>query len=222
MLDDILTNDISLNLEIKSKILLSNITGKWYIDEIPTSTSSIDKPILAELYFKYALNLDKSGDIQQAVRYYKKCVETSQDRHINAYLSSSLTNLASIYDEEGRTDMAIKYLQESVRLDELSKNYNGIYVSSMKLAEINVNRNPEKALEYIKKAKDCATELNDSFYTASADIALGDFYHKRKDYKQALIYYNNAHKLAKENFTKDNIEKIETRIADIKKVYNET
>ena len=222
MLDDILTNDISLNLEIKSKILLSNITGKWYIDEIPTSTSSIDKPILAELYFKYALNLDKSGDIQQAVRYYKKCVETSQDRHINAYLSSSLTNLASIYDEEGRTDMAVKYLQESVRLDELSKNYNGIYVSSMKLAEINVNRNPEKALEYIKKAKDCATELNDSFYTASADIALGDFYHKRKDYKQALIYYNNAHKLAKENFTKDNIEKIETRIADIKKVYNET
>jgi tetratricopeptide (TPR) repeat protein len=220
LLIDILSNTISLNLEIKSKLLLANITGQWYIDEIPKDTSSIDKPILAELYFKYALNLDKNGDIPQAIRYYKKCVETSQDRLVNAYLSSSLTNLASIYNEDGRSDMAIKYLQESVRLDELSKNYNGIYVSTMKLAEINANRDSNKALEYIKKSKVCAIELNDSFLIASADIAIGDYHNKHKDYKQALQHYNAALKLAKENFTKDNINKIEMRIADIKKVYN--
>ena len=178
LLNDILSNEISTNLEIKSKLLLSNITGKWYINEIPADTSSIDKPILAEMYFKYALELDKRGEIDQAVRYYKKCVETSQDRLVNAYLSSSLTNLASIYDEEGKSDMAIKYLQESVRLDELSQNYNGIYVSTMKLAEININKYPDKALEYLKKAKACAVELNDSFYIASIDIALGDYYQK--------------------------------------------
>ena len=221
LLNDILSNEISTNLEIKSKLLLSNITGKWYINEIPADTSSIDKPILAEMYFKYALELDKRGEIDQAVRYYKKCVETSQDRLVNAYLSSSLTNLASIYDEEGKSDMAIKYLQESVRLDELSQNYNGIYVSTMKLAEININKYPDKALEYLKKAKACAVELNDSFYIASIDIALGDYYQKRKDYKQALAHYKDAQKLAKENFTRENTEKIEIRIADIKKVYNE-
>ncbi len=221
LLNEILSDNISLNLEIKSKLLLSNITGKWYINELPTETNSIDKPILAEMYFKYALNLDKIGNIDQAVRYYKKCVETSQDRLTNAYLSSALTNLASIYDEDGRSEMAVKYLQESVRLDELSKNYNGIYVSTMKLAEINSNKSPQKALEYLKKAKACAIELNDSFYKASADIALGDFYHKRKEYKQALSHYNDAYKLAKENFTQENINKIEIRIADIKRIYNE-
>ena len=189
------------------------------IKELPKELSEIEKPVLAELYFKYALNSDKEGDIDTAVKYYRKCVETSQDRLVNAYLSSALSNLASIYDEDGKSDMAVKYLQESLRLDELSKNYNGIYTSAMKLAEINSSRNPEKALDNLMKAKQCAEELNETFYIASADVALGDFYYNRRDYKNALEFYNNA--IGFKDLSKDNIEKIEMRIEDIKKVYNE-
>lgn len=220
LLNEILESETTKNLEIKSRLLLSNITGIWQIKEIPSNLSEIEKPVLAELYFKYAMNLDQNGNIDMAVKYYKKCVETSQDREVNAYLSSSLSNLATIYDEEGKSDVAIKYLQESLRLDELSKNYNGIYISSMKLAEIHSFKLPQKAFEYYKKAKACALELNDTFYIASSDVALGDFYYKRKDYKNALEHYNSAYKLAEGNFTKDNIAKIEMRIEDIKKVYN--
>jgi len=220
-LKEIIEAEISLELQIKAKLLLSNITGDWYINEFPKDTGAVNKSVLAEMYYRYAAYCDKNENLDLAVRYYKKCVETSQDRLINLYLSSSLTNLASIYDEEGKTDMAIKYLQESLRLDELSKNYNGIYVSTMKLAEIHKNRNPEKALEYLKKAKTCGTELNDTYYTASADVAFGDFYYDKKDYAKALSHYNNAFILANGNFTKDNIEKIKTRIEDIKKVFNE-
>ena len=219
ILTEILSEPVSKNLEIKSKLLLSSVTGKWVIKELPKELSEIEKPVLAELYFKYALNSDKEGDIDNAVKYYRKCVETSQDRLVNAYLSSALSNLASIYDEDGKSDMAVKYLQESVRLDELSKNYNGIYSSSMKLAEINSSRNPEKALDNLKRAKECAVELGETFYIASADVALGDFYYNRRDYKNALEFYNNA--IGFEDLSKDNIEKIEMRIEDIKKVYNE-
>ena len=147
ILEEILTEPVSKNLEIKSRLLLSSVTGKWTISKLPDEINQIEKPVLAELYFKYALNSDKEGNIETAVKYYRKCVETSQDRLINAYLSSALSNLASIYDEDGKSDMAIKYLQESLRLDELSKNYNGIYASAMKLAEINSSRNPEKTIE---------------------------------------------------------------------------
>ncbi len=181
--------------------------------KLPDSVEGIEKPVLAELYFKYAVNKDDEGDVETAVRYYKKCVETSQDVKVNAYLSSSLTNLASIYDENGKTELAIKYLHESLRLDELSKNYNGIYVSAMKLAEINKG----KTLEYLMRAKKCAQELNEQFYITSADIALGDYYGKQRDYKTALQYYENALKTAENDFNK---EKIQTRINDIKKVYN--
>lgn len=211
LLKEILSENVSFNLQTKAQLLMVSITGMEL--KLPDSVEGIEKPVLAELYFKYAVNKDDEGDVETAVRYYKKCVETSQDVKVNAYLSSSLTNLASIYDENGKTELAIKYLHESLRLDELSKNYNGIYVSAMKLAEINKG----KTLEYLMRAKKCAQELNEQFYITSADIALGDYYGKQRDYKTALQYYENALKTAENDFNK---EKIQTRINDIKKVYN--
>ena len=221
ILKEIVEDNISQNLKIKAKLLLASITGESIKEILPDRIEGIEKNVLAELYFKYALNCDEEGDIETAVKYYKKCVETSQDPKINQYLSSTLTNLATIFDENGKSDLAIKYLQESLRLDEITQNNNGIYVSSMKLAEINTNKAPEKSIEYLKRAINCAIELNEPFYIASSDVALGDFYYNRKDYTNALKYYKQAYTLAKDNFTKDNIEKIEMRINDIKRIYNE-
>lgn len=211
LLKEILSENVSLNLQTKAQLLLTSITGMEL--KLPDSVEGIEKSVLAELYFKYAVNKDDEGDVETAVRYYKKCVETSQDVKINAYLSSSLTNLASIYDENGKTELAIKYLHESLRLDELSKNYNGIYVSTMKLAEISKG----KTLEYLMRAKKCAQELNEQFYITSVEIAMGDYYNRQKDYKNALQCYENALQTAENDFNK---EKIQTRINDIKKVYN--
>ena len=218
ILNEVIQQKISINLKVKSELLLASITGQSIKNILPESVAGIDKNVLAELYFKYALNCDEEGDIENAVKYYRKCVETSQDPKINAYLSSSLTNLATIYDENGKSDSAIKYLQESLRLDELTGNYDGMYISSMKLAEINSSRAPGKTLEYLKKAKACALELNETFYIASSDVAIGDYYYRRKDYKNALAHYKNAHNLALNNFTKENIAKIEQRINDIEKL----
>lgn len=212
LLKEILSENVSVNLQTKAQMLLASITGMEL--KLPVSVEGIEKSVLAELYFKYAVNKDDDGDIETAVRYYKKCVETSQDVKVNAYLSSSLTNLASIYDENGKTQLAIKYLHESLRLDELSKNYNGIYVSAMKLAEIS----KDKTLEYLQRAKKCAQDLNEPFYLSSVNIAFGDYYSNIKDYKQALVYYETAEKYAENDFNK---EKIQVRINDIKKVYNE-
>lgn len=211
LLKEILAENVSLNLQTKAQLLLASITGMEL--KVPVSVEGIEKSVLAELYFKYAVNKDDEGDIETAVRYYKKCVETSQDVKVNAYLSSSLTNLASIYDENGKTELAIKYLHESLRLDEISKNYNGIYVSAMKLAEISKGN----TLEYIERAKKCAQELNEPFYLTSVEIVLGDYYNRQRDYKKALQCYENSLQTAENDFNK---EKIQVRINDIKKVYN--
>ena len=218
ILNEIISDKISDNLRIKTELLLSSITGKSIKSIILQSTQGIEKNILAEFYFRYALNCDEEGDVENAVKYYKKCIETSLDPKINTYLSSSLTNLATIYDENGNCATAVKYLQESLKLDEKNSNYNGIYVSTMKLAEIYSGKDAEKTLKYLKKAKACAEGLNETFYLASADVALGDYYYRQKDYKNALAHYQNAHKLALNNFTKDNISKIEMRINDLQKL----
>ena len=218
ILEEILLEIISPNLKLKSELLLASITGNSIKSALPSSTTGIEKSVLAEVYFKYALNCDEEGDIETAVKFYKKCVETSQDPKINKFLSSTLANLATIFDEHGKTEVAVKYLQESLRLDEITQNNNGIYVSAMKLSEMISDKN--KSLAYLKRAKNCAIELNEPFYIASSDLALGDFYYSQKDYAVALKYYDKAKSLAQNNFTKDNIVKIEQRINDIKKVYN--
>ena len=164
LLREIQEEDISNNLKIKTKLLLASITGCGVKDALELVSAGVEKNVLAELYFKYALNCDEEGDLESAVKYYKKCIETNQNPKINTFLSSALTNIATIFDEEGKSDSAVKYLTESLRLDEITKNYNGIYISAMKLAEILTVRNPQKALEYFKRAKSCALELNEPFY----------------------------------------------------------
>lgn len=216
LLREIQEEDISNNLKIKTKLLLASITGSGVKDALELVSAGVEKNVLAELYFKYALNCDEEGDLESAVKYYKKCIETNQNPKINTFLSSALANIATIFDEEGKSDSAVKYLTESLRLDEITKNYNGIYISAMKLAEILTVRNPQKALEYFKRAKSCALELNEPFYIASSSVALGDFYFNKKNFEQALRSYVDAHKMSVNNFTKDNILKIEMRINDLK------
>ena len=86
----------------------------------------------------------------------------------------------------------------------------------MKLFEILSGKSPEKALNYLKKAKACAIDLNEAFYIASVDVAFGDFYYNRREFNLSLENYVNAYKLAQNNFTKENIAKIKMRISDLK------
>lgn len=216
ILNEILNENISANLKIKSKLLLSNIEECNLKDVLELVSSDTEKPVAAELYFKYALSLDEKDDLQNAIKYYKKCIDTERNPNINTWLSSAFTNIAGIYEDAGKIDGAVKYLKESLRLDELTKNQNGIYISSKKLAEIYSKTNDDKAMEYLLKAKSCALELNENFYIVSVEIALGDFYNRKKQFSEALNAYTNAKKLASNNFKKDNIKKIEMRITDLK------
>ena len=104
-----------------------------------------------------------------------------------------------IFDENHKSDLAIKYLQESLRLDELSNNYNGMYLSSMKLAEIQLVKNSEKALTYMKNAYAYASETGDAFYEVSSLLALGDFYYNKKDFQIGslfiLLFFNGEYNL---------------------------
>lgn len=206
LVNEILSKDISPNLKAKTELLRSNMTGENI--SLPENTDKIDRPILAELYFKYALYLDEQGDIVNAVKYYKKCVEISRDQNLNTWISSSLTNLAAIYNENGKSDLAVKYLKESIRLDEQAQNLNGIYIACMKLSQIsNVNK-----LQYLKRAKKCAEDLNDKFYISTTEDAIGDFYFNQKDYKNAQIAYQNAKNFGKDDLSRELILNIELKI----------
>ena len=91
-----------------------------------------------------------------------------------------------------------------------------MYFSATKLAQMAQKAYPDKAIEYLNQAKDCAIKLNDTFYIASATLATGDFYYAQKQNEKALVEYLNAYEIAKNDFSKDNLNKIQMRIDDIK------
>lgn len=204
-------------LKIKTLIALAALTSNnelaynYYTKALNLDLQNIDKTILSELYFKFAVTCEEVGQDKTAFEYYKKCI--TLDLKPNKYLSSAFSNIAMMYDEAGKTDSAIKYYKESLIIDKSTDNLNGMYSSYMKLAEIYSAKSPENAIKYYQNALNSANVLKEPFYIASTATELGDFYFNRKEFKLALENYKIALKHSK---TKDNTDKINTRIEDIK------
>ena len=207
-------------LKVKVLVLLANLSSNqkqiynYYVEAIQLGELNIDKDVLAELYYKFALENENIENEELAVQYYKKCIAIDMKK--NPYISDALSNLALIYDDMGETNLAIKYYHEALKIDENNQNISGIYSSLMKLAEIYLVKEPERAIENYQKALEYAKKMNESFYIISTNLALGDFYFNRKDNEKAFNYYKEALNLAQSGATVENIEKIKLRISDIK------
>lgn len=225
LLEIISTKDNPHILTTKAYIALANIEDSlsngnlafdYYKKALELSNSTMDVETLSELYFKYALCSDDRNDITTAIEYYEKCININRDPKVNKFLSSAYSNIATLYLEKRDNAIAVKNFLQAYQIDEANENYDGIYFSATKLAQIMQRKLPDKAIFYFKKAKQCAEKLNDIFYMASSLLALGDFYYGQKQDALALDEYFTALDLVKNDFSKDNIAKIEMRINDIK------
>ena len=197
---------------------LSNINSayEYYKKAIQISNPTMDTETLSELYFKYALIADDKGNSAEAIEYYTKCINLSDDDNLNKYLSAAYSNIATLHLEKNDKAYAVKCFVKAYELDAKHDNYDGMYFSATKLAQMAQKNYPDKAIEYLNKAKECANKLNDTFYMASASLATGDFYYSQKRNEDALKEYFTAFKIAKNDFSKDNLNKIQMRIDDIK------
>lgn len=197
---------------------LSNINSayEYYKKAIQISNPAMDTETLSELYFKYALIADDKGNTQEALEYYTKCINLSDNDNLNKYLSAAYSNIATLHLERNDKAYAVKCFVKAYELDAKNNNYDGMYFSATKLAQMAQKNYPDKAIEYLNKAKECANKLNDTFYMASAALATGDFYYSQKKNEDALKEYFFAYRIAQNDFSKDNLNKIQMRIDDIK------
>lgn len=172
--------------------------------------------ILSELYFKYALILDDKGDAENAIEYYNKCINISNDASLNKFLSPTYSNIATLYLENNDIENAIINYKKSYEIDKESNNKEGTYYSASKLASILHKRNSEKALDYYTEALSCAKDINDVFYIISASLEIGDYHYDKKQDEIALKYYIKSYALARNNLSSENLQKINTRLNDLK------
>lgn len=210
-------------MKIKINLALARLTDnpdvefQYYEKSLKLVDIHTNKNVLAELYYKSAGSYDEQNDTRMAALYYKKCIELDSNPNHNKYLSMALANLAELYDEAGSPQHAIKYYNESIRIDRATKNYNGLYYSALHLAEIYGAKDKEKSLEYLNQALYYAKKLNEPYHIISALTELGDYYSRRKDFAHSYKYLIEAYNMSKQSFNKDNLNKIQSRIEDLKR-----
>lgn len=228
ILNELETNpEITSDLRIRVNLALAklednlNLEYEHYKNSLPLVTPETNKPLVSELYYKFAGLSDEKNDTKTAVQYYKKCIELDSNPRNNKYLSRALARIAELYDEIGNSKSAIRYYSKSMKIDTDMKNYNNLYSSSIHLAEIYLSIDKEKSLLYMQQALSYANKLKEPFYIADANLELGDYYFIRKDDKMAYKYFKNAYNVAKQFSSNDNLDKIETRIDEIRKRVSE-
>lgn len=220
------TSDISDDLRIKVNIALGKLTNNideeynYYKKSLEIAGNNIDKFLLAELYYRFAVVCDEKDDIKSALNYYKKCVDIIQKPEENKFLSKSLSNIAQIYDESAHSDIAIKYYQKCIELDTDTKNYNGLYSSFRALAEIYASRDEKKSLMYLEKALECAKFINEVYYITDTLLEIANFYLLRNNYDKSYEYYKSAYQTSKNQNSGIDINKIEEKIKYLEDMKN--
>ena len=214
-----LSNELRIKVNLAQAKLTTNLNEEYeyYKKSLDLVELGTDKSIVAQLYYKFAGVSDEKNDTKSAVTYYKKCIALDPNPRTNKYLSRSLANLAELYDEAGQSRYAIKYYSESMKIDANMKNYNGLFSSAIHMAEIYSSKDIDKALEYLNQALSYAKKLNEPYYIVSAYVELGDFYLLRKDFEKAYSYFIQAYDIAKHSFSKDNLDRVQSRIGEIQR-----
>jgi tetratricopeptide (TPR) repeat protein len=215
---DDLPKDLAIKVCLTSAKLYNDVDTQfnYYNKALKMVEMSTDKSILSELYYKMGVVNDEKNNPRAAAEFYKKCIGIENNPKINKYLSMAYSNLAELYDEAGAVQLAIKAFNESIKIDTFMKNYNGLYTSSIRLADIYASSDEKKTLEYYNKALEYAKNLKEPFYIAGTYLEFGDFYYLRKDMEKAYKYFILTYNVAKQSFSKDNLDKISSRINDIK------
>ena len=175
-----------------------------------------DKELSAKSYYRLAVLYDENGDIDNAVKYYKKNYMLSNEHSENKYYSISLTNLASIYMEQSRYEEAINFLQLALSYDIVNNDLENMYYSQKELAKLYSQFDAQNAVGYYKQALQSANKMQDSFKVALVYFEAGEFYYDRGEDEKALTSFFNAKKALGNNLKDENVARINSRIKDIK------
>lgn len=213
------------DLKIKSNLLLFDI----YLEEgdedkafdiCKKTIKLIDKTqapeIVCELLFKCGVILESRNNTFKAIEAYERALKFNKDPEVNKFLQQIYSSLTTLYAETESLKEAEKYCKKALEISKKSNNIEGLYNSNIKLAQLNLDGNIATVCKYFEDALGYANELKDNFYLTSALVAYGDFLYSKTQIVEALEKYFKAHKLAKDNFIKENIQKIERRILDVK------
>lgn len=217
------------SIKIKSELLLFDI----YLDEgdeekafesckeaLEILDKNFDKTLVCELLFKCGLILDMRKNKFKAIEAYERSLKTSSDENTNKYLSQIYNNLSSLYDEISENKKAKEYSIKAFELAKSHEDYDEMFNSTMRLAELSADEDEKVTLKLYEKACEYAGLSNDTYCNVTGYTALGDFYFQKHKNLSALENYLKAYKFGKESFYDEVKSLLKERILSVKSALN--
>ena len=149
----------------------------------------------------------KVENYQKALEYYLEALDIAKKNNDSRAMPLLYAGLC--FHRKGNYKKSLEYLLPSLKLFENSGNK--FYIAALRTntgrVYIDMHK-PALALTYLTSAKHVMEEIGDKSELFFTLYYLGDAYLEMKDYPNALLNYEGALKLAREQEDKSNLEKV--------------
>ena len=122
---EVMADSLSVAKKLLNMAILLNYAGSYQesdqlsVEGLSLLVNSVDRRVRASLYNNMAINAKKQQDFEEAVYWYNKAIETTDNKQFqNIYL----TNMANIYREKGDYDKAIDLYSKLLKDPEIRQN----------------------------------------------------------------------------------------------------
>ncbi len=146
----------------------------------------------AKCYNNIASAFAELNNYPKAIEYSKKALLVFEDQNLIHYQLITLPNLAMQFLKNGDTLTAINYNLQAEKLGIQNNNKYCLATIYNNLGSIYLDKNPQKAKEYLLKTLDLKNEMNLKTGIEITQGNLGYLHFKNKEFKKAIQYYDQV------------------------------
>lgn len=157
-----------------------------------------DSFAMASVYNSMAVDYYEMGNIDQSLLYLQKAISIFTELDEKKDMANTTRNIGELYLSKHDTTTAIQFVETSLEIaNEINENYE-IGYSLYTLGSIYIKDQPQKALEYLQRAKMLIEQGNYKSLLTNIYISLGRYYQNAYKNTEAINYYKSALHLADE------------------------
>jgi tetratricopeptide (TPR) repeat protein len=133
---------------------------------------------------------EAGASCNEAIRLFEKCMGAKDD------FALAYHRLGTIYLDEGEFDLALEYLNKSLRIREETNNLEGVSASCNNIGEIYRNLGMfDKALDFYEKGLKIDTKIGDARGTSVIYSSLGDRALDMGEHENSIRFYMRSTKI---------------------------
>jgi len=179
------------NSEDMLNMYLQNI-DPYFLKDFELSKGPMLTHLKASIAFTRGLVYAEKGDLDRGIKCTERSLKLRNELGNTQEVARSLTQMGFIFFLIGKYDSALKYLEESLKLEEGNFNRN-ILVTFTCIGHVNLMRgNLDRALEYYQQSFKLAKEMNAKDVIAWNLLSFGIVCNEQGNLDRALEYFKRS------------------------------